>query len=161
QSLQASVSGDFDLKGLDLKAMNLSVAYVAPSDNNDNTEQIAVFGEVAISSSVFNFDTTLGTESDPGILLVNGLLQNLNITVSGGFAFDGLSFSANGLHVHYNSSMNQLELSGGVMVDLASSFQVSAAITRGGLLIDPTTGALSLDTSNGLTLMASATLGPV
>ena len=160
QSFQASVSGDFNLLGVDITATNLSVAYVAPSSNG-NGEQIAVFGEVSVSSSVFNFDTTLGDEADPGILVVNGQLQNLNITVSGGFSYDGISFAADGLKIHYNSGVNQLELSGGLMVELTSSFEVSAKITKGGLLIDPTTGALSLDTQNGFTLMASATLGPV
>ncbi len=145
QSFEASVTGGFNLMGIQINATNLSVAYVAPT--NGNPEQIAVFGEVDITSKFLNFDTTLGTEANPGIDIVGGTLQSLNITVTGGFSLFGVNVSANGLTIQYSSSTvtggdPELEISGGVMVDFNSSIQAAASISNGGLLIDPTTGAL-------------------
>jgi uncharacterized repeat protein (TIGR01451 family) len=157
QSLQAAVSGSFDLLRLQINADNLTVAYVAA--NGNTPAEFALFGSVAIDSSFINFDTMLGTEQDPGILIANGQLQSLNITVSGSFSLFGIDVSANGLTIQYSSAANQLALSGGFMLDFTSSFEVAAAITKGALLIDTTTGALSIP-STGLQIEGSATLGP-
>ncbi len=157
ESLQAAVSGSFDLLGLKINADNLTVAYVAA--NGNTPAEFALFGSVAIDSSFINFDTMLGTEQDPGILIANGQLQSLNITVSGSFSLFGIDVSANGLTIQYSSAAHQLALSGGFMLDFTSSFEVGAAITQGALLIDTTTGALSIP-STGLQIEGSATLGP-
>jgi hypothetical protein len=157
QSLQAAVSGSFDLLGLQINADNLTVAYVAA--NGSTPAEFALFGSVAIDSSFLNFDTILGTEQDPGILIANGQLENLNITVNGNFSLFGIDVSANGLTIQYSSAANQLALSGGFMLDFTSAFEVAAAITQGALLIDTSTGALSIP-STGLQIEGSATLGP-
>jgi uncharacterized repeat protein (TIGR01451 family) len=157
QSLQAAVSGDLDLLGIKITADNLTVAYVAA--NGSTPQEIALFGSVSVSTSFVHFATTLGNEQNPGILVVGGQLQSLNISVDGGFSLFGIDVAANGLTIQYSSSTNELELSGGVMLEFTSAFQVSASISQGGLLINTSTGALSL-APGGLQITASATLGP-
>ena len=152
-SLDASVTGGFDLLGIDLQANGLGLNYEAA------TAEFALYGGVSLTSSFLNFSTTLGTEQDPGILIEGGQLQSLDISVSGGFSLFGFQVQANGLTVQYSKSTNELELSGGIMLDFTSVFEVSAAISQGGLLINTQTGALSIP-STGLQITASATLGP-
>jgi hypothetical protein len=127
--------------------------------NGSTPAEFALFGSVAIDSSFINFDTMLGTEQNPGILIANGQLQSLNITVNGSFSLFGIDVSANGLTIQYSSAANQLALYGGFMLDFTSSFEVAGAITQGALLINTSTGALSIP-STGLQIEGSATLGP-
>jgi uncharacterized repeat protein (TIGR01451 family) len=153
QSLEAAVSGNINLLGIQIAANQLTVAYVS------TPQEFALFGSVSITSSFLHFSTTLGNEQNPGILITNGQLQSLNITVDGGFSLFGIDVAANGLTIQYSNSTNELELSGGVMLEFTSAFQVSASISQGGLLINTSTGALSL-APGGLQITASATLGP-
>jgi uncharacterized repeat protein (TIGR01451 family) len=157
QRLQAAVSGEIDLLGIQITANNLTVAYVAA--NGSTPQELALFGSVSVSTSFLHFATTLGNEQNPGILVAGGQLQSLDITVDGGFSLFGIDVAANGLTIQYSSAANQLELSGGIMLEFTSAFQVAASISQGGLIINTSTGALSIP-SSGLQITASATLGP-
>ncbi len=156
-SLQAAVSGNINLLGIGIQANNLTFAYVAA--NGSTPDEFALFGGVSLTSSFLNFSTTLGDQQDPGILVQGGQLESLNISVTGGFSLFGFQVQANGLTVQYAKSTNELDLSGGIMLDFTSAFEVGAAISQGGLLINTATGALSVP-STGLTITASAVLGP-
>lgn len=158
-SLQASVTGEVDLLGIQLEAKNLTVAYVAPTPTTP--EEFELFGGVSVHSKFVNFDTTLGDENNPGITVVGGQLQTLNVSVDGGFSLFGINVAADGLTIQYSNSTHLLELSGGLMLELTSSVKVAASLTQGGLIIDTTTGALSIDASNGLEIKADAQFGPV
>jgi hypothetical protein len=158
QSLNASVTANVNIDGIMLSANGLTVAYMAPV--NGNGALIEIYGDVSVMTSFLNFDSNLGTAADPGIEIIKGQLQNLNLAVTGGLNLDGVTLQANGLTIQYSASMNTLELSGGVTVQLSSAFQFSAQLAKGGLLIDPTTGALSIDAANGLEIKGSATIGP-
>ena len=137
-------------------ADHLTVAYVAPTGS---AQELALFGSVSISTSFLHFATMLGNEQNPGIVVSGGQLQSLNISVDGGFSLFGIDVAAKGLTIQYSSSSNELELSGGVMLEFTSTFQVSASISQGSLLINTSTGALSIP-SSGLQIMASTILGP-
>ena len=151
-SLDASVSGNFDLLGIDFQANSLGVEY-------QNDGDFAMYGGVSLTSSFLNFSTMLGTEEQPGLVIDQGSLQSLDIAVSGGFSLFGFQVEANGLAIQYSGGTNELELSGGIMLDFTSVFEVSAGISQGGLFINTQTGRLSIP-STGLQITASATLGP-
>ena len=157
ESLQASVTGGFDLLGIDLQANGLGVDYMAANTDGNSQAEFAMYGGVSITSSFLNFSTTLGTAAAPGLVLEGSTLESLDITVNGGFSLFGFQVQANGLSVQYANS--ELELSGGIMLDFTSAFEVGAAISQGGLFINTSTGALSIP-STGLQISASATLGP-
>lgn len=157
QSLDASVTADIHVLGIDLSANGLTVAYTAPMGNSP--EMIDIYGDVSVTTSFLNFDSMLGTASDPGIQIVGGQLTQLNISVTGGFSLFGFTVAANGLNIDYNQSMSSLELSGGVMVQFTSDIDLATSITKGGLLINTQTGALSIDATNGLSFGGSITFG--
>ncbi len=150
EKLDAAVTSNFDLLGVDFQTNSLGFEY--QSDGN-----FAIYGGVSLSSSFLNFSTTLGTEHSPGLVIDGGSLQSLDISVSGGFSLFGFQVQANGLSIQYSNS--ELELSGGIMLDFTSVFEVSAGISQGGLFINTQTGALSIP-STGLQITASAALGP-
>ena len=106
----------------------MTVVYVAANSSTNTSEELAFFGSVSLQSSFLNFTTTLGTAADPGLEVAGGQLENLNITLDGGFSVDDISFSANGVAIQYNQAMNELDLSGGVTLELTSAFQISASI---------------------------------
>ncbi len=150
--LDASITGMFDMLGITFQANDLTFEYQASGS-------FEVYGGVSISSSFLDFSTQLGNEQTPGITIQGTTLETLNIAVSGGFNLFGFDVQANGLSISYAQSTSELEISGGIMIDFTNVFEVSAAITQGGLFINTSTGALSLP-STGLQITASATLGP-
>ncbi len=156
-SLDASVTGNVGLLGINLQASDLTFEYMAASGGVP--AEFALYGGVSLSSSFLDFSTTLGTQQSPGIVVQGGVLESLNIDVSGGFTLFGLEVQANGLTINYDASSSELELAGGIMLDFTSVFEVSAAISQGGLFINTSTGVLSVPAS-GLMITASATLGP-
>jgi uncharacterized membrane protein len=158
-SLDASVTSHFDLLGIDLSSNGLGIDY-----EGGQTNTFELVGGISLSSSFLNFSATLGSqqpdgEQDQGILIENGKLESLDISVSGGFSLFGFQVEATGLTIQYSSTTSELELSGGIMLDFTSVFEVSAAISQGGLFINTQTGALSIP-STGLQITASAILGP-
>jgi uncharacterized membrane protein len=158
-SLDATVTSHFDLLGIDLSSNGLGIDY-----EGGQTNTFELVGGISLSSSFLNFSATLGSqqpdgEQDQGILIENGKLESLDISVSGGFSLFGFQVEATGLTIQYSSTTSELELSGGIMLDFTSVFEVSAAISQGGLFINTQTGALSIP-STGLQITASAILGP-
>jgi hypothetical protein len=150
QSLDVSLSTHLDLLGITLDATDLTVQYVPTTDT------LAITGGVSVTTKFVTFSAMLNA---PGLTIVGGELETLNVTVSGGFSLFGFNVAANGLTIDYVKSANTLELSGGIMVQFTSAVQLAASISQGGLLIDTQTGALSLDTKNGLDIMGSVTFG--
>ncbi len=151
ESLDVSLSAHIELLGITLDATDLTVQYMPATDT------LAITGGVSVTTSFVTFSATLNA---PGLTIVGGELQTLNVTVSGGFSLFGFSVAANGLTIDYVKSMNTLELSGGIMIQLTSSIQFAASISQGGLLINTQTGALSIDPGpNGLEFMGSVTIG--
>ena len=157
QSLTASVTAAINIDGIMLSANGLTVAYTPATASAG--ELIEIYGDVSVTTSFLNFDSSSGPRPLQASRSSTGKLQQLNL-ITGGFTLGGLSLTANGLMITYNSSMNMLEISGGATVQFTSAFQIGAQLVKGGLLINPTTGALSIDTTNGLEIKANATLGP-
>ena len=121
-SLDASVTGSFNLAGIEITATGLGIDYIANQDGSST--EFAMYGSVSIASSFLNFSTTLGTQQSPGLVISDGKLQTLDISVTGGFSLFGFQVQANGLTIQYSSSSNELELSGGIMLDFTHAFGI-------------------------------------
>jgi uncharacterized repeat protein (TIGR01451 family) len=98
--------------------------------------------------------------SNHGIVIQNGQLQSLYISVDGGFNFASISILPKDLTIQYDATNDDLKLSGGLSLSLSSAIQADAEIVKGALVINTDTGALSFDASEGLELKASVTIGP-
>jgi hypothetical protein len=155
-NLHTSISAHVSLLGITLDADNLTVDYMAPA--NGNAEMIAISGDVSVTTKFVTFSSNLGTEDSPGLMLLGGSLQKLDITINGGFSLFGMSLAAEDLHIIYMKDAGSLEISGGAMLELGSAIKANVQLAEGGLLIDLNTGALTVDYHNGLEIKADLEL---
>jgi hypothetical protein len=159
---QMGVVQGFNLLGLkvDLGTSGhpLTVAYVVGAAGSPSI--FAMSGDVKVStaqqavSSVGNkvFDSVAASfvvdpsTGKPGLEIVGGEVESLNLTVNGELDLFGLTVSAEGLNVRYPSKPGVLELTGGISVE--ELFKATATFgeggSAGGVFIDTSTGAVSV-----------------
>src|SRR5262249_47665608 len=151
--LDASVSADFTLLGLNVHATGLTVVYAAATPTQP--EMVDVYGGLSVSagSSLQNLQADLGTAANPGLEIVGGSLAHLNIRVTGQVNLYGLTLTAKGLTVQYDTGSHLLNIEGGATVSLGGKFSGGVNLPGGGLTIDTATGALQV---HGLEFTLSA-----
>jgi hypothetical protein len=155
QSLNGSVTANFNFAGLTVAFDGLGVKYVK------STQDLDVYGSASISNNGSDdtfqgISASLGSKAAPGLVLKNGDLQSLQITVNGGFTLFGADLSADGVAIGYESSTNELALSGTVEVKLASAIHGLVGLPENGITINTSTGAVDV---NGLNLQFGASFG--
>jgi hypothetical protein len=150
-SLQASVTGDIHVAGATISAKDLTLTY--------SSNAFAIYGSATFTFASQTLSADLGDAAHPGVAIKSGKLQSLHIGVDGSFNLFGFTVTANQLTVRYDASQHQLEFSGGVGVSLSSVISGNVTLSRGGLIIDTQTGALSIDATNGLDLHGQIALG--
>jgi hypothetical protein len=153
-SLTASVTADIHLFGMTLHSKDLTVGYVKALD------QVTVYGDLSFSAGdgrMFKgIAASLGTASSPGLVIQNGDLTSLDVTLNGGFQLAGFALTANNLEVRYDAPSHQMQIRGGVDVQLTPRIHGSANLTDGGITIDTRTGAVQV---NGVEFMLDAQMG--
>ena len=126
-------------------------------------DQFEMYGELQLR--IPTGDTTqaiaaqLGSSSNPGLVIVDGELMQINMGLTGSFAVFGLHLSVNNAGVQWQRSDNSFLIGGAFGVDLGV-FQTTLALgsaTNPGLQI--VNGKLQLD--NLRLEVDNATLGPV
>lgn len=155
QSLNATVTANFTMKGLKVAINQLTVAYDKADDS------FTLDGSVGVSTTAFNLSATFGDGGDNhGIVINNGALKSLYIVANGGFSLYGLNLQATAVTIAYDVDHDELKLSGGVTVALTSKFSFSAAIDSSTpLFINTQTGDFSIP--NGLDISGSLKIGTV
>ncbi len=158
ESLDASVTANISVAGLTIQATDLTVQYDRSQDD------FSLFGSVSVTLAGDTFSADLGDAQDPGIVIVNGALQSLNITgINGNLNLFSVDVEAENLSIQYDAAMSQLELSGGVGIYLSGDptsggIGGDAELSQGGLIINTQTGALSINATNGLHLHLDVSL---
>jgi hypothetical protein len=162
-SLDASVSGQLTLGGASLSTTGptgLAFHYVKDSD------QFGMYGGLKLS--IPTGETTqviaaqLGSMSNPGLVLVDGQLTQINMGLSGSFDVNGLHLTvptANPVNVQWQKADNTFLISGTLIVDF-QVFQMTVGLgnaTNPGLKI--VNGKFAVD--NVKFELDNATLGPV
>ncbi len=154
QSLTASVTADIHLYGMTLTTKDLTVSYVPAQD------QVTVYGDTSFSAGdgkIFKgVAASLGTAGNPGLVVQNGDLSSLDVTLNGGFQLAGFGLTANNLEVRYDAAGHQVQLSGGIDVQLTPRIHGSATLPNGGITIDTQTGAVQV---NGVEFQVHAQMG--
>ncbi len=148
-SADMSVSGGFTIDGLTFTANDIEVQYTAGTDTID------ISGGASISLGDNSVDVTVGTSASPGIVIQNGSLQSLDVTVDGNVTLFGVSLTADDLEIQYSN--NSLTITGGLGFSVGSEFGAEIDMTGGGLTVNTQTGAVSIDTSN-LAMTGSLTI---
>jgi hypothetical protein len=110
QQLMASITADFKINDLDFSPDGLTFQY----ESNDSLYEL--YGNVSIAFEGNTMDIVLGDDSDPGIEIVNGSLQQLIASVTADFTINDLNFSPDGLTFQYESSNSLYELFGGTSI---------------------------------------------
>ena len=159
QSLEASITSDFTLFGVKVHIMDAGVAY----DSTDSS--FGIFGTVTLTTAkkggvsvLNNFGVSLGSgPNDPGIKIVDGSLQSLDIKLDGTINIGSLTAQSKGLDFKYDAGMGTLDITGGLQVTIAKKFTGEVLLPGDGLEIDTSDGSVQL---NGLEIkVADVTFG--
>ena len=129
QSFYIGINSNITAAGLVISTTNLTFSYNAAG----NSFQIPS-GSISVvsSSGDFNFNGTFGGTlsngtSVPGLVVSNGVLNELNTTVTSKLVASGLTFELKNLDFYYNSSGNQFEIdSGNISFNTNEGFSFSA-----------------------------------
>ena len=155
QSLTMSVTADIDLKGLNFGTRNLTIGYDRVAG------RFAMHGDIFLSTggaspTLNGLTATLGNAASPGLVIVNGELESMNIAVSGSFNLFGVTLTAESLSVQYSRSTGIVQLQGGVAVQLSNIIRGSVSLPNGGIVINTQTGQVEV---HGLRLEFDVRLG--
>lgn len=145
ETIQASVSADFTLFGLEIDVQSAGFSY------NRAKQEYGFFGTVAISTPdkggqrmLNNFSVTLGAPSSPGMVIRNGELEYLSVELNGSINLFGINATPENLRITYHRSLDLLALQGGITVTVAGKFQAKAAFPGRGLEINTRTGEVQI-----------------
>ncbi len=154
-SLDATASFSMTLAGATFSATDVNVTYIAASGNAP--DQFNVSGSASLDFPTSpDMSLTLGSSSQPGLVLSGGALVSLDATASFSMTLAGATFTATDVNVTYVTASDDLEISGSaslafgttvLSLTLGSAAQPGLAFTGGTLT--------SLDATAGL----NATLG--
>jgi len=103
-SFEATISGNLTIGGLTIQSNGLELTYVA---GNFEIEGAADF---TLGSSTV--DVILGGSGSSGLVLNNGTLASLDMTINSNITIGGVSFSTTGLTFTYDAAANVFTVSG-------------------------------------------------
>ncbi len=160
ESLEVTVDGSFDILKLNAKAMGLTLVY-----KKENSE-FDIYGGLTLSTAaqggvqvLKDVAVTLGNKEKPGIKIVDGKLEELDITINGEINLFKLTATPKDLRIAYTAAENKLQITGELSITLAKKLTLTAGLPGEGLLIDTESGkvqirGLSLRSEGDITLGA-------
>ncbi len=185
-SLNATVNSSFTVgdvtfstDGLDFNYQTTNPGYTFELTGNASVQvgsdlSLSVtFGSLAIGTA----GTADYIPPEPGLVIDNGTLNSLNVTVTSSFTVGAVTFGTNGLDFDYETTTSgyTFELTGNAFVDVGSRLSLSVTFgslalgmpgtpsyvpAQPGLVIDDTNGTVKLDSLN-VTVTSSFTVGNV
>lgn len=152
EKLLVTVDGSFEILKLSAKVQKLTLEY------KGQNQEFAIYGGVMISTAaqggiqvIKDLEVSLGTREEPGIRIVAGSLQSLDITINGEINLFKITAAPKDLHIRYTAEDAQLQITGKVVVTLAPKLTLTAELPGKGLLIDTDNGTVQV---RGLSLKA-------
>ena len=141
-SLDMTVDSDIEVSGVTIKTTGLEFTYVA------STSAFSLLGQAEIDvNKVGNLSATFGHGASPGLVISNGVLASLDMTVDSNINVGGVSFTTTGLEFTYVKSTAAFTLAGSAGVSVTGIGNLSVTFGHGsspGLVVS--SGALvSLD----------------
>ena len=120
-SLVMGVTANFTLFGVTIQPTNLTFSYDAAHS------QYEIYGTLAVLSSSQSITANLGTASNPGLVIQNGTVQNVNFGVTANLTLFGVTIQPNGLTFVYDAKTSQYEMYGSLTV-VASGQSITATL---------------------------------
>ncbi len=115
QSLTSTLTGNFTMADMKFKPQNLTFDY-----NKSNDSYIIYGDDAVIAVGSDSIDVSMGTVSSPGIEVIGGSLQNLNLGVTADFTLETLEFAPEDLTIIYNADKDYVSMSGGAKLSVKS-----------------------------------------
>ncbi len=106
EHINMKISTDFDMKGMSFDVQDLSFDWDKDSNN------FLIFGSATTTFEGETLSVLLGDPSDPGILIVNNVVQHINMGITADFKLKTMEFEAEGLTYHWDKTANQFEIFG-------------------------------------------------
>ncbi len=119
--LRVTVDDTIKVRGFEIKPNQLTFKYDSISNNS-----FSVYGNAVVmikgdsTSSTDTINVGLGNESNPGMMISDGTLQNLNLEVSTKFRLKNIEMEADSLRFQYDASVKQFEMFGGIKAEVDS-----------------------------------------
>lgn len=101
--LNLGVTTDFTLFGLECDVQDLTFQYESSQGNTD----YILYGGLSLSISGNTISATLGSATDAGLIIQNGVVTQINMTINGSFSISGFEFDINDAGLDYTSTNNE------------------------------------------------------
>ncbi|MFM7316822.1 MAG: beta strand repeat-containing protein, partial [bacterium] len=131
-SLYATLNGAVTASGLGLTASN-DVLQFSVANGSTPAQFEILSGNVTVGSNTTNvlFQGTFGSSTGKGVVLQNGKLTAMDITVNSNMNVAGLNLTANGVQFLYNSAGNQFQIATGTVSVATSAVNFSGIFGSG------------------------------
>ncbi len=94
------VTANFTLFGLSCDVQNLTFQY---EDENGSTDYV-LYGDLSLSVSGNDISATMGDAASPGLVIDNGVVNSINMSISGSFQLFGFGFNITDASCIYNTT---------------------------------------------------------
>lgn len=141
-----TVNGDINLLGLEIKPTDLNFQW------QNGTDTFQMTGEMEVSTKskevLVDIDAVFGDENQPGMVVTDGELKELDITLNGEFDLFGVEITPHDVHATWDDQNNILQISTqsspGITVK-TNAFDATADVPDNGILINTSTGKVTVD----------------
>lgn len=106
EKVNLSVSADFNIKDLGFSPDGLTFEW------DKSTNFFEIYGSASVSFDGQSLEVSLGDSDDPGIELMSGVIDHINMGVTADFSMKGITFTANGLTFEWDKSTDFFEIYG-------------------------------------------------
>src|SRR3990172_1110060 len=106
EHINIGVTADFYLKNLQIAPTDLTFEWDRAQD------RYIIYGDVAVTMEGDSFDALLGTADDPGIEIVNGAVDHINLGVTADFKLKDLEINPQNLTIEWDSTDEKQQATG-------------------------------------------------
>ena len=123
--LNLGVTANFSLFDLQCNVQDLTFQY---QTTNGNTDYI-LYGGLTLAVSGNTFSATLGTSTNPGLIIQNGVVEQINMSISGSFQISGFGFEIDDAGLDYTATNDEYLIFG--TFTLSDVFSASVQLGTG------------------------------
>jgi len=107
-SVSLSITTAFTLRSLSITPDNLGFSWTSGSTS------FSIYGDLTATVGSDDIDASLGDINDPGIVIDNGDITSINMSISAEFSINGLTITPTDLTFEYDEANSQYEIYGDI-----------------------------------------------
>ncbi|MCG8372796.1 MAG: hypothetical protein MI700_04655 [Balneolales bacterium] len=131
-SYTIAFSDNFNVHGIDVTSSSLSLSY------NADDETLSLYGDASASFDGESMDVGFGDADNPGLVITNGALTSVSLSITSAFTLRSLSITPNNLGFSWTSGSTSFSIYGALTANLGSD-TIDASlgdINEPGIVID-------------------------